>query len=164
LLRFLLTTTLSFFLWISAAHAAQTTFFKNLAGTWSGSGRAYVSKYGDITVSCRIVIAGAESQLAMNGSCGMLVFRQRLGFSIKRRAGNEYTGTYSGPKTGTAMIQGTLKGDRLIVNIRWAGLVNGDRTAQMVLARTGPNSFSQTVTDKVGGKNRRTSVLEFRRM
>ena len=154
-------TALSSALLISSAHAARNTFFDNLSGSWSGSGQAYVTKYGDITANCRVAIDGADSKIAMNGSCGMLVFRQALGLSIKNAGGNKYVGTYTGSKTGPAKLEGTLQGDRLVMNIKWGGLVNGDRTAQMVLERTGPNSFDQIVNDTVEGKKRSTSNFAF---
>ena len=97
----------------------------------------------------------------MNGSCGMLVFRRALGLSIRNAGGNSYVGTYTGSSTGPAKLEGTLHGDRLVMTIKWGGLVNGDRTAQMVLERTGPNSFAQTVNDRVEGKNRSTSRFAF---
>ncbi len=97
----------------------------------------------------------------MKGSCGMLVFRQALGLSIRNAGGNKYVGTYTGSKTGPAKLVGTLHGDRLVMTIKWGGLVNGDRTAQMVLQRTGPNSFAQTVNDTVEGKSRSTSSFAF---
>lgn len=146
---------------ISAAQAAPSDFFDNLSGSWSGSGKAYLSKYGEISASCRVAINGSETKVAMNGSCGMLVFRQALGLSIRNAGGNNYVGTYTGSKTGPATLAGTLQGDRLVMTIKWGGLVNGDRTAQMVLQRTGPNSFAQTVKDRVEGKNRSTSNFAF---
>jgi hypothetical protein len=97
----------------------------------------------------------------MNGSCGMLVFRQALGLSLRNAGGNKYVGTYTGSKTGPAKLDGTLTGDRLVMTIKWGGLVNGDRTAQMVLQRTGPNSFAQIVNDTVEGKKRSTSNFAF---
>jgi hypothetical protein len=145
----------------TTAQAAPDKFFDNLSGSWSGSGRAYVTKYGDIKANCRVAISGAENKVAMNGSCGMMVFRQTLGLSIKNAGGNKYVGTYTGSKTGPAKLDGTLRGDRLVMNIRWGGLVNGDRTAQMVLERTGPNSFAQIVNDQVEGKSRSTSNFAF---
>jgi hypothetical protein len=157
----LLVTALSSALLISTAHAAQNSFFDDLSGSWSGSGQAYVTKYGDITANCRVAITGAETKVAMNGSCGMLVFHQALGLTIKNTGGNRYVGTYTGSKTGPAKLEGTLRGDRLVMNIKWGGLVNGDRTAQMVLERTGPNSFAQTVNDTVAGKSRSTSNFAF---
>jgi hypothetical protein len=147
----------------STAIADSNSFFNHLSGRWAGSGRAYLAKFGEVSAKCRFAVSGAETQIAMKGSCGMLGFRQSLGLTIKNAGGNRFTGTYTGSRTGPAKLEGTLHGDRLIMNIRWGGLVNGDRTAQMVLERTGPNSFSQTVLDKVAGKTRRTSSFAFKR-
>ena len=158
-----LVTALSSALLISTAHAAPNSFFNDLSGSWSGSGQAYLTKFGDVSANCRLAVTGAETQIAMNGSCGMLVFRQALGLTLKNAGGNRYIGTYTGSKTGPAKLEGTLRGDRLVMNIRWGGLVNGDRTAQMVLERTGPNSFAQTVNDEVAGQSRSTSSFAFKR-
>src|SRR6185295_9155532 len=137
---------------ISAAVAAPASFFNDLPGNWSGSGRAYLTKFGEVSANCRLDVSGAGTQIEMKGSCGMLVFRQALGLTLKNAGGNRFTGTYTGSKTGPAKLDGTLQDDRLVLSIRWGGLVNGDRTAQMILERTGPNSFAQTVVDKVSGK------------
>ena len=149
---------------ISAASAAPTSFFEDLSGNWSGSGKAYVTKFGEVSANCRLSVSGADTKVEMKGSCGMLVFRQALGLTLKNAGGNRFTGTYTGSKTGPAKLEGTLQDDRLVLNIRWGGLVNGDRTAKMVLERTGPNSFAQTVVDKVSGKTRSTSSFAFKRL
>jgi hypothetical protein len=146
---------------ISAAEATPNTFFNNLSGSWSGSGKAYTSKYGEVSATCRVAITGAETRVAMSGSCGILVFRRALWLSIRNAGGNRYVGTYTGSTTGPARLEGTLRGDRLVMTIRWGALVNGDRTAQMVLERTGPNSFAQIVNDTVEGKHRSTSSFAF---
>ena len=148
---------------IPAAIAAPTSFFDNLSGSWSGSGKAYLTKFGEVSANCRLAVSGAEMQIAMKGSCGMLAFRQSIGLTLKNTGGNRFTGTYTGSRTGPAMLEGTLQDDRLIMNIRWGGLVNGDRTAQLVLERTGPDLFAQTVFDKVAGKTRSTSSFAFKR-
>ncbi len=148
---------------VSNAQAAPNTFFADLSGSWSGSGEAYLAKFGEVTAKCRFAISGAETQVAMKGSCGMLVFRQALGITIKNAGGNRYVGTYTGSKTGPARLEGTLEGDRLVMKIKWGGLVNGDRIAQMILERTGPDSFAQLVNDKVAGTNRSTSRFFFKR-
>jgi hypothetical protein len=159
--RIFFATALFSFLTIPAAQAASSTFFDNLSGSWSGSGRAYTSTYGDVSASCRVAISGAEARVAMNGSCGVLVFRRALGLSIRNAGGNRYVGTYTGSTTGPARLEGALRGNRLVMTIKWGALVNGDRTAQMVLQRTGPNSFAQTVNDTVEGKHRSTSNFAF---
>jgi hypothetical protein len=147
----------------SVAHAAPTPFFNNLAGNWSGLGHAYLSKMGEVSADCRLAITGGETQVAMNGSCGLLMFRQHLGFSIRNAGGNKYLGLYTGSRTGPAKLEGTLQGERLVMTITWGGLVNGHRTAQMILERTGPDSFVQRVIDNVAGKSRTTSNFEFKR-
>ena len=136
--RMFLAAALSIGPFISTAEATPDTFFGYLSGSWSGSGKAYTSKYGEVSASCRA-----------------------LGLSIRNAGGNRYVGTYTGSTTGPARLEGTLRGDRLVMTIRWGALVNGDRTAQMVLERTGPDSFAQIVNDKVEGKNRSTSSFAF---
>jgi hypothetical protein len=158
-----LATVLSSTLLVSTAQAASDTFFENLSGSWSGSGQAYLSKYGEVSANCRVAITGAETRVALNGGCGMLVFQRALGLSLMKAGGNRYVGTYTGSATGPARLDGTLRGNRLMMTIKWGGQVNGDRTAQMVLQRTGPNSFAQTVNDTVEGKSRSTSSFAFRR-
>ena len=149
---------------ITSASAAPASFFEDISGKWSGSGKAYVAKFGEVSAKCQVSVSGADTQVAMKGSCGMLVFRQALGLTLKNTGGNRFTGTYTGSKTGPAKLDGILENDRLVLTIRWGGLVNGDRTARMVLERTGPNSFAQTVIDKVSGKTRSTSSFAFRRL
>ena len=147
----------------SAAGATPANFFDHLSGSWSGSGKAYVAQFGDISATCQVGISGTETKIDMKGSCGVLLFRQALGLSIRKTGGNKYTGIYTGSKTGPATLNGTLRGNRLVMTITWGGLVNGDRTAQMVLERTGPDSFAQTVNDRVAGVNRNTSRFTFNR-
>ena len=159
--RIFLAAALSGSSFISTAQAAPNSFFDNLSGSWSGSGKAYTSKYGEVSANCRVAITGAETRVAMLGSCGILAFRRALGLSIRNAGGNKYVGTYTGSTTGPAKLEGTLKDNRLVMIIRWGALVNGDRTAQMVLERTGPNSFAQIVNDTVEGKKRSTSRFAF---
>ena len=163
MLRPLLAAVLCSALFLSGAASAQPAFFKGLSGSWSGSGPVYVSIYGDIAVTCRYTISGTETQLDMKGSCGKSAFRQALGLSLRHLGGNKYAGTYTGSRTGPARLVGTLRGNRLLLSIRWGGLVNGDRQARLVLQRTGPQSFTQTVYDVVEGKRRTTSGLQFKR-
>ena len=162
--RIFLAAALSSTLLISTAQAASNTFFDNLSGSWSGSGQAYLSKYGEVSANCRVAITGAETRVAMNGSCGMLVFQPGAwDFPSGMPAATGMSAPIPDRATGPARLDGTLRGDRLVMTIKWGGLVNGDRTAQMVLQRTGPNSFAQTVNDTVEGKSRSTSSFAFRR-
>ena len=156
-----LAVSLSSSLFIASAQAAPNTFFDKLSGKWSGAGTAYVTKFGELSAKCRLAVIENEARVSMEGSCGFFVFRKALGLSIRSVGGNKYVGTYTGSKTGPAQLDGTLIGDRLVMNIKWGGIVNGDRAAQLILERTGPNSFTQTVSDRVEGKRRSTSSFAF---
>ena len=147
----------------SPASAASSPFFTNLTGSWSGTGSAYLAKTGEISADCQLKIAAGERKVAMQGSCGRFIFHQKLGFTLMNAAGSKYTGFYTGSKTGPARLEGTLQGNELRLTITWGGLVNGDRTAKMLLKRTGPNSFVQTVIDQVAGITRDTSKFNFMR-
>jgi hypothetical protein len=143
--------------------ASPATFFNNLTGNWAGNGSAYLAKAGELSADCKLKIAGGDARVAMKGTCGLFIFRQGLGFTLQSAGGNKYIGTYTGSKTGPARLAGTLHGKQLRLTITWGGLVNGDRTAEMILTRTGPNTFVQTVVDEVSGKSRNTSNFNFTR-
>ncbi len=159
----IIATALSLSALITPAQADKNDFFTDLSGQWAGSGEAYLAKLGDVSANCKLSVNGALSSVAMNGNCGLLVFRQSLGLNLKATDETRGTGSYTGSKTGPARLSGALKGDRLVLAVAWNGTVNGDRAAQMVLQRSGTNSFELTVIDKVNGKTRNTSRFSFRR-
>ncbi len=145
------------------ANAAQDGFLSDLAGKWSGSGRAYLKGLGRIPASCSMQASGGETSVDLNGKCGILLFKIGLGLKLKDEGGNRFSGTYTGSRTGPAKLEGKLQGSTLVMDITWNGEVNGDTKAQMVLERTGPNVFSQTVTDMVRGDTIVTSKFTFTR-
>ena len=151
------------FPFLTPAIAAPNTFFNHLAGNWSGGGRAYLPRAGEVSVNCQLKIMGSETNISMKGTCGLFLFRQGLGFNLRNVGGVKYVGTYTGSRTGPAGLEGMLNGNELDLTINWGGLVNGDRTAKMILKRTGPNTFTQTVIDSVAGKSRTTSNFIFAR-
>ena len=57
--------------------------------------------------------------------------------------------------TGPAGLNGNRSGDALVLGIRWAKAVNGDRTAQLKLEKVGDNGMRLRTTDKdpATGKN-----------
>ncbi|CAN7720975.1 hypothetical protein LJR098_003497 [Rhizobium sp. LjRoot98] len=138
-------------------------FLADLSGKWAGSGQAYLKRLGDVTAGCSVSVSGSPKNATMNGTCRFLLFRQSLGLTLAKVSNNRVTGTYTGARTGPAQLSGTMRGDKLILNVTWGAPVNGDRVAQMVIKRTGENSFEQTVIDKVEGKIRTTSRFSFKR-
>ncbi|WP_426130917.1 hypothetical protein [Pararhizobium sp. PWRC1-1] len=143
--------------------AVARDFFSDLSGQWSGSGQAYLKKVGDISANCKLSVNDGDRNVSMMGNCRFLLFRQSLGLNLKTAGGGRVTGTYSGARTGPAQLSGTVKGDRLVLAVTWGGVVNGDRKAQMVLRRTGQNTFEQTVVDQVNGATKTTSQFAFKR-
>lgn len=146
-----------------AATPASANFLDGMSGIWKGSGKAYLKGLGNVGASCNMKGSGNPKALSMNGRCGVLFFKIGLGLRLKDAGGGNFTGVYTGSRTGPAALSGTLDGNKLTMNITWGGEVNGDRSATMILQRTGAKSFSQTVFDKVSGKNRRTSRFTFER-
>ncbi|EPE96558.1 hypothetical protein RGCCGE502_19360 [Rhizobium grahamii CCGE 502] len=116
-----------------------------------------------MTAGCLVSVNGTSRNTTMNGTCRFLLFHQSLGLTLAKAANDRVTGTYTGAKTGPAQLSGTVRGDKLVLNVNWGAPVNGDRIAQMVITRTGENSFEQTVIDKVDGKTRTTSRFSFKR-
>ena len=155
----------SLFLAVSVplANATEQPFLGNLAGQWSGSGKAYLKNLGNVPASCNMQAAGADDTVNLTGKCGVLFFKIGLGLELKDEGKNQFSGVYTGSRTGPAKLDGVLDGNKLEMNITWNGEVNGDRKAKMVLERVGPNSFTQTVTDKVRGKSMTTSKFVFKR-
>jgi len=146
----------------ASASASPRNFLSGLSGDWSGSGRAYLKGLGNIPASCTMKAGGGSDALLMDGRCGVLFYKIPLGLQLKDAGGGKFTGVYTGSRTGPAALSGMLDGNKLTMNITWGGEVNGDRSATMILQRTGADTFSQTVFDKVGGKQRQTSKFTFR--
>lgn len=154
---------LTFCLGTLPANAASGDFLNGMSGNWAGSGKAYLRGLGNVGASCNMKGSGDPKALSMNGRCGVLFFKIGLGLRLKDAGGGRFTGVYTGSRTGPAALSGSLEGDKLTMNITWGGEVNGDRSATMILKRTGAKSFSQTVFDNVGGKNRQTSRFTFQK-
>lgn len=146
------------------AHSTELQFLGNMSGQWTGSGKAYLKNLGNVSASCDMKADGAESEISLTGKCGVLFFSIGLGLQLKNEGENQFTGLYTGSRTGPAKLEGVLEGNRLEMDITWNGEVNGDLDAKMVLERTGADSFTQTVTDMVRGEEKTTSQFVFLRM
>lgn len=146
------------------ASSTEVQFLGDMSGQWSGSGKAYLKNLGNVSASCNMKADSADSEISLSGKCGVLFFSIGLGLQLKDEGENQFTGLYTGSRTGPAKLQGVLEGNRLVMDITWNGEVNGDRDAKMVLERTGTDSFTQTVTDVVRGEERTTSQFVFVRM
>ncbi len=152
-----------FLLTASSAFASPIEFLSGLSGNWAGSGKAYLRGLGNVPASCNFKIGGSQKTASMNGSCGVFLFRAKLGLRLQNTSGTNFQGVYTGSRTGPAALAGMLKDSRLPMAITWGGEVNGDRNAEMILTRTGANSFSLAVFDQVSGERRQTSRFTFKK-
>ena len=64
---------------ISAASAAPSSFFEDLSGNWSGSGKAYVTKFGEVSAKCRLSVSGADTKVADEGQLRYAGFSPGVG-------------------------------------------------------------------------------------
>ena len=131
------------------AHAADGAFLKSFAGSWVGKGTVKVDADSKpIKINCKFASDATESSLSLDGKCtGYVVFSRAIGADVKTD-GKTYTGTYKGSSTGPAGLSGNRSGNALVLGIRWAKEVNGDRAAQLRLEKVGDNRMRLTTMDK----------------
>ncbi len=138
------------------AHATDADFLQSLAGSWGGRG-SVTTETGSrpIKINCKFSSRATASSLSLNGKCtGYVVFSRAIGADVKTD-GKTYTGVYTGSRTGPAGLRGNRAGDALVLGIRWAKEVNGDRAAQLRLEKLGNDRMRLTTIDKdpATGKN-----------
>ena len=148
------------------AHAADGAFLKSFAGSWVGKGTVKVDADSKpIKINCKFASDATESSLSLDGKCtGYVVFSRAIGADVKTD-GKTYTGTYKGSSTGPAGLSGNRSGNALVLGIRWAKEVNGDRAAQLRLEKVGDNGMRLTTMDKdpATGKTIVTSQINLNR-
>jgi hypothetical protein len=146
-------------------HAAED-FLAPLAGSWQGKGMA-LTRIGakPINVTCSFTMQGNGSNLSMDGTCrGLLVVRRNISARL-RVNGQNYTGTYTGPSGQPSSLSGSRQGDAINLTVRWARVVNGDRTADMTFEKIGANRLRLQTIDKdlATGKQVVTSRIDLSR-
>jgi hypothetical protein len=150
----------------TVAHADEAEFLKSLNGSWSGKGTVKVRiNSAPMNVSCKFSSDTTDSSLSLDGSCtGFMGFSRAVGAVIETD-GSTYSGSYIGAGTGTAGLNGKRAGNALILGIRWAKQVNGDRGAKMTIEKIGSNGMRLTTvdTDPKTGKSVVTSLIDLRR-
>lgn len=138
------------------AHATDAAFLQSLAGNWAGKGTVKVeSGSKPISINCKFASDATDTSLSFNGKCtGYVVFSRAIGADVKTD-GKTYTGVYTGSRTGPAGLRGKRADNALVLAIRWAKEVNGDRAAQLRLEKVANNRMRLTTTDKdpATGKN-----------
>ncbi|UDF29047.1 UNVERIFIED_ORG: hypothetical protein LHK14_16225 [Roseateles sp. XES5] len=144
------------------ATASEEQFLTSLEGQYEGKGHVRLrTNRGPINVTCSFQSTATADTLSLDGTCrGLVVVSRSVDADLTRR-GASYTGTYIGAGSGPATLSGKRSGNALNLAIRWAKDINGDRSAQLSLAKSGSRGLTLTTTDKdpVSGKAIVTSKI-----
>ncbi|WP_411034054.1 hypothetical protein [Shinella sp. BYT-45] len=149
-----------------AAQASEEQFLNTLEGQYEGQGRVRLrTDKAPIDVSCTFNSETSSGSLSLNGRCrGLLVVSRAVGADLQIK-GNTYRGSYLGAGSGPASLSGKRKGNTLNLTIRWAKEINGDRRANLSVAKVGDSGLTLTTTDKdpASGKTIVTSEIVLQR-
>jgi hypothetical protein len=131
------------------AIASEEQFLTSLEGKYEGKGQVMLrTDRGPITVTCSFRSTATKTTLSLNGKCrGLVVISRSIGAKLARQ-GNSYKGSYVGAGSGPATHSGKRNGNSLNLTIRWAKEINGDRSATLSVAKSGPQGLNLTTTDR----------------
>jgi hypothetical protein len=132
----------------AVANAGEAEFLKSLDGNWSGKGTVKVRVNSfPMNVSCNFTSDTTSGSLSLDGNCtGFMGFSRAIAAVLKIN-GSTYSGSYVGAGTGTAGLNGKRSGNTIMLGIRWAKKVNGDRSARMTIEKIGSNGMRLTTVD-----------------
>lgn len=133
----------------TGANASEKQFLVSLEGQYAGQGQVRLRTNKEpIDVSCTFTSTASASSLSLKGRCrGLLVVSRAVGVDLKI-SGGAYRGSYIGAGSGPASLSGRRKGDTLDLAIGWAKEVNGDRRANLSVAKAGDDGLTLTTTDR----------------
>ncbi len=131
--------------------------FSQVAGRELGGKGTVQTEAGSkpININCKFAPRATDTSLSLDGKCtGYVVFSRAIGADVKTD-GKIYTGIYNGSRTGPAGLRGKRVNNALVLGIRWAKEVKGDRAAELKLEKLANNRMRLTTTDNdpATGKN-----------
>ena len=152
---------------VHQAPASEERFLTSLEGQYEGKGQVRLrTNRGPIGVTCSFQSTATSTTLSLKGKCrGLVVVSRSVGAELSYR-GNAYKGSYIGAGSGPATLTGKRSGNALNLTIRWAKEINGDRNAQLSVAKSGAHGLTLTTTDRdpASGKAVVTSRIVLRRL
>jgi hypothetical protein len=133
---------------VPPAFADDAALLASFAGSWSGRGKFRITTGSSpVSVSCAMDANASPDSLSLDGNCrGMVVVSRKIGVTLKAD-GAGFSGSYVGSTTGPANLSGARRGNAFDLSIRWAKIVNGDRSAKMKVEKVGENGMRLTTTD-----------------
>ena len=113
--------------------ASERSYFKSVAGQWSGPGSIVAGKYKGTRFNCNFDGKNTGSAIGMRieGTCRVGVFNQPMSIEIKK-SGRGFRGKFLDGAKGKGMdiVSGRLRGNKLVVGINRKKL-NGAMVAHM---------------------------------
>jgi hypothetical protein len=153
-------------LFSTGTSASEAQFLGGLEGEYAGQGQVRLRTNKEpIDVNCTFTSTASGNSLSLKGRCrGLLVVSRAVGVDLKI-SGGAYRGSYTGAGSGPASLSGQRKGDTLNLAIGWAKEVNGDRRANLSVAKAGNDGLTLTTTDRdpSSGKTVTTSRITLAR-
>ncbi len=150
----------------SQSAAGEEQFLDSLEGQYEGKGQVRLrTNRGPISVTCSFRSTATANSLSLDGRCrGLVVVSRSVGAKLTHN-GNSYKGSYIGAGSGPATLAGKRQGNALHLTINWAKEINGDRRAQLSVAKAGASGLTLTTTDKdpASGKPVVTSKIVLQR-
>ncbi|RFC62777.1 hypothetical protein DYI37_12455 [Fulvimarina endophytica] len=147
------------------AQDGSRDYFERYAGPWTGGGQVRVQQLpAPVDVSCDLDgVVESDTEFSLAGNCSaFLVMSNDIGAQITLdEATGDYTGVYTGSKSGPAKLAGSREGDALDLTVTWNKKIYDDDTAKMRIANTGDGTFQMTVVEKIDGEDVTVSDLTF---
>lgn len=148
------------------AGASDAEFLNSLEGQYAGKGQVRLrTNRGPINVTCSFDSKATSASLSLNGKCRALVLVSRTVGAELVRTGTSYRGSYIGGGSGPARLAGKRNGNTLNLTINWAKKINGDRRAQLSVAKAASGGLILTTTDRdpKSGRSVTTSKIVLQR-
>ena len=131
-----------------SSRSDDASYLIGFRGDWQGAGFVKVkSSFPEVAVDCAFKSTATDTALKLDGVCkALLVIMKSVSAELVVNE-EQYFGTYTGARTGPALLEGKRIGDAIDLNITWAGEVNGDRTAIMKIAKTATDQMMLSIID-----------------
>ena len=132
-----------------AAIANERSYFKNVAGKWSGAGTIVAGPYKNTRFTCNLSgVTPGRTGMKLAGKCRVGLFSQPIEATV-RKSGTSYRGKFlDGAKgKGLDIVSGRLRGRKLVLGIKRKKLVG-----TMVANLSNQNKLNITISVRVNGR------------
>lgn len=130
--------------------AGDEVFFKKVVGQWNGPGQIVAGKYKGTKFVCNFDGSEADKTpgMALEGSCRMGLFSQKMRAEVERREGG-YTGAFLDGAEGKGLdiVSGNVDGDTVVF-----GLNRKQLRGAMIAKLADEDRLDITVSVRVGGE------------